>query len=931
LFSRAFIMSFAACRAGSRLFRPALLSLGVVAVLWTPAPALARGDIMPAARAAAAFQPDDDALVDEMQRAAFRFFVEQSDPRTGLVRDRARADGSPSSGKASIAACGFGLSAWAVAAQRGWVDRPTAVAHVRLALRFLANQAPRHRGFFYHFMEMDTGARAWKCELSPIDTGLFFAGAIMAREYFADPEITELVDRLYGEVDWSWFLNGGTTLAMSWHDETGFSRFRWEKYSEHMMLSFLGMGAVEQPVPPGYWEAWSREPVGTYDGYHYIQGASLFVHQFTHAFVDFRGLRDAYADYFRNSVLATLAQRQFSMDLREEFPTWNERLWGLTASDSANGYKSWGGPPRTTGANQLDGTIVPCAAAGSLPFTPDESITTLRFMRTAYGDKIWRRYGFVDSFNPETGWVNPDVIGIDLGISLLQAENARSGKVWAAFMGAPEVQSALAHAGFVSTNRALPRSDRDRLRQIAAGAWTSIEADTPTGDTAGLQLSSVIAARAVGLIDGEEASKRAAALLKSTPMPVGDQALAEYAASLVTLRQAIPSMAAAATKKLGEIDWKLVVPKSAQLGALDRLAVFFQVATGARPLQAWTQLQRTPEKQGPVYVLAPARVTDQLLPGLWLDERSIITGTSAAQLAYARIMAKRAGGGGDDVLTTALLIEHFPAEVVSSLKASPQPPGWLAGATVADRETLLISLANLLAADCMREWFQQDPLIVSGRAAIPEFATEAFGRNNSVFWRYELGGPVKVPPERIAVAARTTVPRDQWKWTPMSGLEFKDSVADTRPGDPSLSLRFAFTWDQDSLHYFAEVMDTPAGFKPPAGRRGVELFVNPRNDGMVWAGPDDFHFNFKPGGPMEEWFHRQPAVGRIRLTPTGYIVEADIKWSTLGLTPRPGLELGVAPAVVAEGTKEWEPSLKLTWRYHERPDDRYSLGLLRLE
>ena len=149
----------------------------------------------PGARPAAVLSPEDDALLDELQRSAFRYFVEQADPRTGLVRDRARADGSASQGKASIAASGFALSAWAVATQRGWTNRATAVDHVRLALRFLAEKAPRKHGFFYHFMEMDTGARAWKCELSPIDTGLFFAGAIMAREYFGDPEITRLVRR----------------------------------------------------------------------------------------------------------------------------------------------------------------------------------------------------------------------------------------------------------------------------------------------------------------------------------------------------------------------------------------------------------------------------------------------------------------------------------------------------------------------------------------------------------------------------------------------------------------------------------------------------------------------------------------------------------------------------------------------------------------
>ena len=170
------------------------------------------------------------------------------------MRDRARADGSTSEGKASIAASGFALSAWAVATQRGWVIASKRRPPAAQIAGFLAEKAPRRHGFFYHFMEMDTGARAWKCEVSPIDTGLFFAGAILAREYFGDPEITTLVNGLIRDVDWEWFLNGGQTLSMAWHDEQGFSRYRWDKYAEDMMLSFLGMGAVERPLPVAYWD-----------------------------------------------------------------------------------------------------------------------------------------------------------------------------------------------------------------------------------------------------------------------------------------------------------------------------------------------------------------------------------------------------------------------------------------------------------------------------------------------------------------------------------------------------------------------------------------------------------------------------------------------------------------------------------------------------
>ena len=917
-----------------RAFRPVLRrACGLlVGVLFVGGQVGAAAD-WPGAHPAAALARQDDKLLDELQRAAFQFFVEQANPRTGLVRDRARADGAPTEGKASISASGFALSAWAVAAERGWVKRKLAVERVRTLLRFLATEAPRRHGFFYHFMEMDTGTRAWNCELSTIDTGLFFAGAIVAREYFRDPEVTELVNRLYREVDWPWFLNGGRTFALGWHDEAGFSRFRWDQYSEHMLLTLLGLGAPERSIEPDLWHAWSRTPAGDYAGYHYLQGAPLFVHQFTQAYVDFRGLRDAFADYFHNSTLATLAQRQFCIDLRSEFPTWSGQLWGLTASDSATGYKAWGGPPRTTEFNALDGTLVPCAPAGALPFAPVEALATLRYMRAAYGARIWQRYGFVDAFNPETGWVDSDVIGIDLGITLLQVENARSGLVWAVFMHAPEVQRALTRAGFLSPSRDFAAPERDELRRLAVRAWQALETAPVVPATAGLQLSAVVAARTLGFISEAEAMARAKTWLETALAPLDGTALAEYAAGLATARQGIPELAGEVTRRLAAIDWRKASTQSKELASRDRLTVFLQVAAGARPPSDWAALYRTPERVGPVYVLAPASVADQLMPGLWLDERAIISGASAAQLAYARAI------GADpaaktypfDVMTTALLLEHFPARVIAGLYAAPLPPGWLETAPREDQAALLVGVANLLASDCLRRWFQQDPLVQRGRQAIAEFAAEEFGRNTSTFWRRELAGPLKVPPDRRARALPAATPRDQWHWTEMSGLEYNDSAADVRPGDPALAMRFAFTWDDEALHFHAEVTDGLPRVAHPSNRNGVELFVDPKNDGLVWASADDYQFNYRADGTAVEWFHNRPEQARVRPTDQGYEVEADIKWSELGLVPRPGLELGVSPAVVSEGRFEWEPCLKLNWRYYHRADDRLGLGTLRLE
>jgi hypothetical protein len=921
------------CFARSHPFRRLLCRIAALALgLASIAPAVA-ADPWPGARPAAVLPAEDDILLDELQRSAFRFFEEQADPRTGLVRDRARSDGSPSEGKASIAASGFALSAWAVATQRGWVSRDRALSQVRKSLQFLADKAPRKHGFFYHFMEMGTGERAWKCELSPIDTGLFFAGAIMAREYFSDPEITLLVNRLIGDMDWEWFLNDGQTLSMGWHDEEGFSRYRWDQYSEATMLSFLGMGAIARPLPKEYWDAWARRPIGTYAGLHFIEGPQLFIHQFSHAYVDFRFLRDAYADYFHNSVLASLAQRQFCIDLRKQFPSWGDRLWGITSSDSVDGYKAWGGPPRTLDANALDGTIVPCAAAGSVPFVPGEAMTTLRYMRTAYGDQIWGRYGFVDAFNPETGWVDSDVIGIDLGITLLQAENARTGLIWAVFMQAPEVQRALARAGFVSQGRDLPWDDQERMHKLAAQDWKSLESVPVSADSLGLRISSVLAATALGLLPEDDAIARITTMLKATPLPSGERAVVPYAASLVTLRNAIPTFSDEATLRLKAIDWAKVPVESLLLGSSSRLTVFLQIASGARPVSAWLTLKRESVTQGRVRVLEPAQIRDQMLPGLWLDEGSIVTGASASQLAYAIAVEKRKASTAVfpyDVRSAALLIDQLPAEIAAGLKSAPLPPGWLEAAPVEDRDLLLMSLANLLAPDCLREWFQQDSMVMAGRSALHEFSVAAFGLDNSLFARNELAIPRKVPPERQAQVVRSDVPRSKWHWILVKGPDFRISAADVRPGDPELELRFALTWDKDALHFHANVMDTPVGFLPPAGRRSVELFINPKRDGLVWLSPENFQFAYRPDGTAMEWFHHHPVSAQIQKTAHGYSVDSDIKWTELGIVPKPGLAFDMTANVTAAGTTEWDPSLELSSRYYQRDDDRFGLGTAQL-
>jgi len=319
---------------------------------------------------------------------------------------------------------------------------------VRNTLRFLWKSCPHEHGFFYHFMNCSSGERAFKSEVSSIDSSILFCGVLTSRAYFDDAEIRSLATQLYERADWQWFLNGGRAVSMGWKPETGFLKARWDHYCELMMIYLLGIGSPTHAIPPDSWKAWSR-PVINYQGIEYISGKDpIFTHQYSHAWFDFRGKRDAYADYFENSVKATKAHKLFCLSLRERFPDYDEDLWGITASDSAHGYVAWGGPPPI---GPLDGSVVPCTAAGSLPFLPRDAIRVLQNLRVKFEEKAWKRYGFVDAFNPLTDWYDPDVIGLDLGISLVMAENARSGFVWETFMKNEEARRGMERAGFQAT------------------------------------------------------------------------------------------------------------------------------------------------------------------------------------------------------------------------------------------------------------------------------------------------------------------------------------------------------------------------------------------------------------------------------------------------------------------------------------------------
>ena len=397
-----------------------------------------------------------EAFIDDLQQRSFQYFWEQADPQTGLVPDRARMDGSalPPSHRdvASIAATGFGLTSICIAVERNWITKPAALERTRNTLRFFDARAYQQRGWFYHWMDAKTGARRWNSEISSIDTALLLGGVLTVKQCFRDDrEIVNLANRIYRRVDFRWMLNGHRLLlSHGWKPESGFLKARWDTYSEDAILYLLAIASPAYPIPAASWYALWRDRY-RYEGHSYFTtiGVPLFMHQYSHAWIDFRNRRESKGDridYFKNSVAATLAHRAFCINLKHDFPAYGPDVWGITASDSAKGYLAWGGPPRDP---DIDGTVVPSAAGGSLMFTPELASRALHTMREKHGEKIYGKYGFVDAFNPKTGWIDTDVIGINAGIILLSAENMRTGNVWRWFMQNPEMSLALNKVGLL--------------------------------------------------------------------------------------------------------------------------------------------------------------------------------------------------------------------------------------------------------------------------------------------------------------------------------------------------------------------------------------------------------------------------------------------------------------------------------------------------
>ncbi|MBI2386091.1 MAG: DUF1861 family protein [Elusimicrobia bacterium] len=405
---------------------------------------------------ASGFSKSDERFLDEVQRKAFLYFWEQTDPVTGLTKDRAGNFGGSDRGIASMAATGFGLTALTIGEARGWITREQAYARALTALRHLKDRQAHEHGWFHHFVEAVDGRPLRSSEISSIDTALLLAGALTAGRRFAGTEVDRLAREIYERVDFPWMMTDGgakpesRTLSMGWSERGGFIESRWDAYSEHQILYILGLGSPTHPLPAESWRSWKRPEKGPLTQ----ASGSLFTHQFSQLWLDLRGWKDDGHDYFEKSVEAALAHRAAAIAARKEYRTYGPNCWGLTACDGPDGYRPYGAYPD---AIIHDGTVAPAAAGGSAAHTPALSVAALRHMKAKYGDRIWGRYGFSDAFNTDPRWRerfnadglwrSPDAVGIDQGAILLAVENARSGAVWAEFMATAHARRAFEKLG----------------------------------------------------------------------------------------------------------------------------------------------------------------------------------------------------------------------------------------------------------------------------------------------------------------------------------------------------------------------------------------------------------------------------------------------------------------------------------------------------
>jgi len=419
---------------------------------------------------------DEEAMLDSIQHKTFLFFLNEHHPEKGIVKDRT-ADWAP----ASIASTGFGIPSFAIGVERNWITREQAAQITLNILNFFLtsvqspdNNVTGYKGFYYHFLKMDSGTREWNCELSSVDTGLLMMGIIFARNYYhldnsTEKRIRALAGKILERIDWDFMEMPDSgqyafSISMGWDPEKGLHHMGWIGYNEALFLYILAAGSGMEEAEKRY-RSWlkSYKWYTPYQGFSHVAFPPLFGHQFSQAFIDFRGIADDYMkekgiDYFENSRRATYVQRQYAIDNPKNWVGYDSLCWGVTASDGPTakynyddkeflGYAGRG----TSGPGYHyfdDGTIAPYASISSLPFAPEIVLPTIKSMNEKYGNKLWGKYGYYDAFNPTAAWFNDDFIGIDQGPMLIMIENFRTGLVWNYVMKDPVIQEGLNRLGF---------------------------------------------------------------------------------------------------------------------------------------------------------------------------------------------------------------------------------------------------------------------------------------------------------------------------------------------------------------------------------------------------------------------------------------------------------------------------------------------------
>lgn len=424
---------------------------------------------------------DKTAFLNDLKKRTFLYFWELADKPTGQIPDR-----FPSHNFTSIAATGFGLAGYLVGIENHYITREDGAERVLRALNWLwqSRQGPENsgitgfKGFYYHFLNYGDGTRYRDVELSTIDTGLLMSGILACQSYFdqdneSEKQIREMADSLFLRVEWDWAMNGQECMSMGWFPDRGFLDAQWTGYNEAMILILMALGSPTHPIHDSAWNSWCKKyQWAEFYGQEHVNFAPLFGHQYSHMFVDFRGIQDKYMkekgiDYFENSKRATISNRAYCIDNPRGFKGYSEDIWGLTACDGPGGGKQTFGlntvefwDYRARGASIIeivdDGTIAPTAAGGSVPFAPEICIDALIAMKNKFGDKLYQEYGFKDAFNlsvqlsdkSDPGWFDKDYIGIDQGPILIQMENYQTGLIWETMKKNKYILNGLRKAGF---------------------------------------------------------------------------------------------------------------------------------------------------------------------------------------------------------------------------------------------------------------------------------------------------------------------------------------------------------------------------------------------------------------------------------------------------------------------------------------------------